>query len=172
MKEMVKYGLTLAAICVIASGLLATVNSVTRGKIFAQAHAEENASLKEVLPQAARFEAVKSGDNILYYKGYDAGGNPVGVAFKAAGKGYSSDIETMAGMDNNGKITAIKVISLNETPGLGSRVAEKPFTSGFAGQTADDLGNVQAITGASISSRAVINSVKAKAAEVIKLLKQ
>ncbi len=172
MKETARYGFTLATICLIASGLLAAVNSVTRVKIIAQAQAQENASLQEVLPQAARFEAVRSGEEIIYYKAYDASGSPAGFAFKAKGKGYSSEIETMVGMDNDGKIIAIKVISLNETPGLGSRVAEKQFTSGFAGQPAEDLSNVQTIAGATISSSAVINSVKAKAAEINRLLKK
>ena len=169
MREIVRYGFTLALICIIAGGLLAGVNILTRSKIIAQAQAEEEAGLKEVMPQAAHFEAVKSGDEVLYYKAHDLEGKLIGVAFKASGKGYSSTIEVMAGMLKDGTITAIKVLSQNETPGLGSRVAEPEFTGQF--KDILDTSSVQAITGATISSRAVINSVQKKAQEIKSLIK-
>jgi len=77
----------------------------------------------------------------------------------------------MAGMDVQGKITAIKVLSQNETPGLGSQVSGLSFTSRFSGKSIPDLENIQAITGATISSGAVIDSVKKKAEEIRSLLK-
>ena len=169
MKEMVRYGLVLAIICIVAAGLLAGVNSLTKDKILQQAQAEEEASLKEVMPAGSSFEAIKSGSEILYYKAYDKSKNFIGIAFKASGKGYSSIIETMVGMLKDGTITAIKVLSQNETPGLGSRVSEPGFTSQFTGKK--DLSEVEAITGASISSKAVLDSVKKKAEEIKVLIK-
>ncbi len=171
MKQMVRYGLILMLICVVASGLLAAVNALTKEKIIAQARAEEEASLKEVLPGAVRFEPALSGAELLYFKGYDTKDRLIGVAFKASGKGYSSQIETMAGMLLNGTITAIKVVSHNETPGLGSRVAEPEFAAQFSDKKLGQFAQVQAITGATISSKAVINSVQRKAEEVRGLLK-
>ena len=164
MKEMVKYGFTLALICIIAAGLLAGVNALTKSKIISQAHAEEEASLREVLPLAVSFEPVKSEDAILYYKALDGEGKLMGAVFKASGKGYSSTIETMVGMLKDGTITAIKVISQNETPGLGTRVAEPAFTGQF--KNILDISGASAITGATISSRAVINSIENKAKEI------
>jgi electron transport complex protein RnfG len=171
MKEMLRYGIVLALICVVASGLLAVVNSFTRPRIIAQAQAQEDAVLLELLPSAAYFEPVKPGEEILYYKGYNKDNQLTGVVFKASGKGYSSTIETMVGMTKDGKITAIKVIGLNETPGLGSRVSESAFMSQFANKDIPGLSQVQAITGATISSRAVINSVTNKAQEIKELIK-
>jgi electron transport complex protein RnfG len=95
----------------------------------------------------------------------------MGFVFKARGKGYSSVIETLAGIFLDEKISAIKVISLNETPGLGMRVTEDKFISQFKNQDALSLSDVQAITGATISSRAVINSVMKKAQEIKELIK-
>ena len=164
MKEMVKYGFTLTLICIIAAGLLAGVNALTKSKIISQAHAEEEASLREVLPGAVSFEPVKSEDVVLYYKALDGKGKLMGAAFKASGKGYSSTIETMVGMLKEGTITAIKVISQNETPGLGSRVADPAFTEQF--KNILDISGVSAITGATISSGAVINSIADKAKEI------
>ena len=169
MKEMVRYGLVLAIICIVAAGLLAGVNSLTKVRILDQAKAEEEVSLKEVVPEGANFEAVRSGNDIIYYKAQDKAGKLIGVAFKASGKGYSSTIETMVGMLKDGTITAIKVLSQNETPGLGARVSEPGFTSQFTHKK--DLNEVEAITGATISSRAVIDSVEKKAEEIKALIK-
>lgn len=171
MKELVRYGLILAMICVVAAGLLAGVNSLTKSRIIAQAQAEEEASLKEVIPEGEYFEAVKSDSDIIYYKAYDKGKKIVGVAFKASGKGYSGTIETMVGMKNDGTITAIKILSQNETPGLGAGVTKPSFTEQFNHKNIQDLSQVQAITGATISSKAVIDSVQAKAKEIQELIK-
>lgn len=169
MREMFRYGLTLAAICIVAAGLLAGVNSITKARILAQAQAEEEIGVKDVLSGAARFEEVKKEGEVLYYKAYDRDNKFIGVAFKAQGKGYSGTIETMVGMLKDGTITAIKILSQNETPGLGARIGEQGFTGQFKNKK--ELGDIQAITGATISSAAVINSVKNKAGEIKELIK-
>ncbi|MDD5116851.1 MAG: RnfABCDGE type electron transport complex subunit G [Candidatus Omnitrophica bacterium] len=171
MREMIRYGLILALICAIAAGLLAGVNELTRGKIASQAYAEEQAALKEVMPLAAKFAEVKVGEEILYYKALDNQDKIIGFVFKAGAKGYSSLVQTLAGIFPDGSISAIKVISQNETPGLGMRITEKKFTDQFKNQDSLSLSGVQAITGATISSRAVMDSVKKKAAEVLELIK-
>ncbi len=173
MKEMIRYGFILALICVIAGGLLAAVNALTRSKIAAQLKAEEQASVQEVVPSAAKFAEVKSDadQEILYYKAFDNQGKLIGFVFKASQKGYSSVIETLAGIFLDGKISAIKVISQNETPGLGAKVTEDKFTEQFNNKNSLDLAGVQAITGATISSRAVMDSVMKKAQEIRELIK-
>jgi len=171
MKEIARYGFILTLICVVAAGLLAGVNSLTRSKIIAQALAEEQAALKEVMPGAVKFTEVKSGQEILYYRALDSQNSLIGFVFKASGKGYSSVIETLTGIFLDGKISAIKVISLNETPGLGMRVAENSFTRQFNSQDVLNLSGVQAIAGATISSRAVMDSVVKKAQELQELIK-
>ena len=169
MRETIRFGLILGIICIIAAGLLAGVNSLTKPRILAQALAEENTGLKEVLPEADKFEAVKENEEIIYYKGYGNNGKIVGVAFKATGKGYSSVVDTLVGMLKDGKIVAIKILSQNETPGLGSRITEPSFINQFKGISG--LSEVQAITGATISSQAVIVSVEKKALEIRGLIK-
>ena len=170
MKEVIRYGFILAIICVIAAGLLGGVNALTKEKIIAQAQTEEEASLKEVVPQAVSFELVKSGDDILYYRALDSEKKLIGVVFKAAGKGYSSTIETMVGLLKDGRINAIKVLSQNETPGLGTRVVEPSFSGQFVNKK--DLSQVQAITGATISSKAIIDAINKKKIEIERLIKQ
>ena len=169
MREIFRFGLILGVICIAAAGLLAGVNSLTKPRILAQAQAEEELSLKEVLPEANHFEAVKEKEEVIYYKAHDKEGKFIGVAFKASSKGYSSIIETLVGMLKDGTIVAIKVLSENETPGLGARVAEPEFTAQF--NNIKDLSKVTAITGATISSRAVIDSANKRAEEIKVLIK-
>ena len=173
MKELARYGFILAFICVVAAGLLATVNALTGPKILAAAAAEEKAALKEVMPLAVKFNAVKAAvdKEVIYYKAFDNQDKLIGFVFKAGGKGYSSVIETLAGIFPDGKISAIKIISLNETPGLGMRVTEDKFTRQFNDQNSLDLSGVEAITGATISSRVVMDSVMKKAQEIKELIK-
>jgi electron transport complex protein RnfG len=171
MKEMVRYGFILAIICIVAAGLLSGINSLTKSKILAQAQTEEETSLKEVAPGGVRFEPIKSGGEIIYYKAYDKNDKLVGVAFKASAKGYSSTIEIMVGMLKDGTITAVKILAQNETPGLGARVTETSFTGQFNNKNINNFNDIQAITGATISSTAVIDSVKKKSEEIKSLIK-
>ncbi|MCK9615138.1 MAG: RnfABCDGE type electron transport complex subunit G [Candidatus Omnitrophica bacterium] len=171
MKEMLKYSLILCFICIAAAGLLSGVYSITNPRIEAQAQAEIKTSLKQVLPQAATFEPIVENKEILYYKARNAKKEIIGVVFTAIAKGYSSAIETMAAMTPNGEIIAIKVIAQNETPGLGTRITEKEFTSRFAKKSIDELSKVSTISGATISSSSVITSIKQKGEEIRKYLK-
>jgi len=163
-KETLKLGIILGIICVVAAFLLAGVDIITKPKILAQTKAEEDLSLREVFKQADNFEPVIKDNETVYYKAFDKEGKVIGIAFKASAKGYSSVIESLAGVSKDGKITAIKIISQNETPGLGSRITDKSFTDKFNG--VDNLSKIEAITGATISSRAVINSVNKKFEEL------
>jgi len=172
MKEMMRYGFILALICFVAGGLLAGVNHLTKPRIIAQANQEQEDSLKEVVPSAESFEAIKSGQEIIYYKVYDKNKNLIGIAFKTSAKGYSSIVETLVGMKKDGEISAIKILNQNETPGLGSRVTEPSFTSRFTNKNVSDLDKVDAITGATISSKAVIESIKTKAEEMKGLISE
>jgi electron transport complex protein RnfG len=189
---MAVYGLKLGLVCLVATGLLAIVNSITLPKIKLQADEELEESLKEVLAQGEKFEAVKKGDEIIYYRAFDKEGNFLGAAFKVSAKGYSSIIETMVGMTKDGTINAIKVLNHNETPGLGSRITEvkkdntildvisgkksgavkKPwFQEQFSNKKIAEVSNIQVITGATISSKAVIDSVNKKTQEIRELLR-
>lgn len=187
MRSMAKFGAILGAICLIATALLASMNTVTAGRIKAQAEAELQESLKEVMPEGVTFEPSDSTNDPDYFKVTDTDGRLIGAAFKASAKGYSSVIDTIVGMKPDGTINAIKVISQQETPGLGSRVTEiagtisildflrgkrqqtglRPwFQAQFDQKTVSELDEVEAITGATISSQAVINSVKQKAQQI------
>ncbi|MEK7849782.1 MAG: FMN-binding protein [Candidatus Omnitrophota bacterium] len=164
-----RYALTLAVICFVASAMLGAVYSLTNPIILSQQALREESGLREVLPEAKSFEAVKEGENIIYYIAFGPDKRVLGYVFKASKKGYSAEIVTMVSMDKDGFISRIKILSQNETPGIGTKIIDSLWFLGqFMGKNADDLGNgVQAITGATITSRAVIDSIKEKAKEIM-----
>ena len=85
---------------------------------------------------------------------------------KSRQRGYSSDIEILVSLDLGLKIVSVKILSQNETPSIGSRILELSFLEQFRNKRQESLGEVHAISAATISSTAVINSVKSKISEL------
>ncbi len=166
MKEIVKYGFTLGLICFISSSVLVAVHAVTAPKISQAREKGEQAALKEALPDCVDFKACMEDGKISYYRGVDSSGNLKGFVVISSGKGYSSDIQVMAGLNTNLEIINVKILSQDETPGLGSRVTSPEFLGQFKGKVADNFEGVQAISGATISSNAVIKPLKEKIANL------
>ncbi|MDI6605724.1 MAG: FMN-binding protein [Candidatus Omnitrophota bacterium] len=166
MKDTLKYGFILAVICFLSSAILAAVNGFTEPQIKVQKENEEKAALKEVMPDAVAFKPKMQEGKLLYYQAYNNAHKLLGFVVKSEGKGYSSTIESLAGLDLNLNITDVKIISQNETPGLGTRVAGAEFLSQFRGKGPANFGQIDAITGSTISSRAVIESIKKRILEL------
>lgn len=200
MTNILRLSIILAIVTAIAAYVLAEIYSITKPQIELQKRAKTRAALALVLPEAkvivpvekqvpvkdSKGNVLYKRTDVLYYIGY---GDPdttqiVGYAFKAYGKGYSSVIETMVGIKPDGSIGKIKIISQKETPGLGARCEESPpfdgkswSTEQFVGKTIDQLkvdkdgGNIVSITGATITSRAITNSIREKMQELLPELK-
>ena len=100
----------------------------------------------------------------------------IGYIVEGFGKGYSSFIHVLASVDRNFVLNRISVLGHGETPGLGDEIEKEYFLSQFEGKTADNLvvikgetqDRIQAITGATISSRAVTEDGIRKAVEMLK----
>ena len=197
MSNIVRLGIILSLITFIAALVLAEIYSITKPRIELQKQAKTNAALNIVLPYAKiiqpvnRKVPVKDGqgnvlyekDEVVYYKGFKNADSSqlIGYAFKAYGAGYSSIIETMVGINASGVVKKIKIISQKETPGLGALAeVSKPFkgkkwsTEQFIDKTLDDLkvdkdgGAIVCITGATITSRAITNSIKDQLESLLK----
>ncbi len=172
---MIRFGVILMVICFIASLVLAFVYQLTQPVIAAQRSSEELALLKEVLPGADRFKDItKEGET--YFEGTYRN-NIAGYVIRVNSKGYSGDIKMLVGIDRDGKIKGVSVLEHTETPGLGARIIEvksgekKPwFLEQFREKKIEEMEfkNIQAITGATISSKAVLEGVKKKAEEFLK----
>ena len=160
---------TLLLICAITAGLLAGVNAVT-APIIAQLNAEKTQqAIMKVLPSGFETEitefADESGLVSRIYKGAD------GYAVEVGPSGFDNTITMMVGIDNEGKVIGISIVSHTETAGLGAvAAAETPngiaFREEFVGASAEvsvikDGGEVNGITGATITSRAICVGVNA-----------
>jgi len=155
-------------ICVVSAAALAGVYKITAPLIAeAEERKESGEALMIVLPQADAFERKQKGD-IEYFEGRKSG-RAVGYILKMTTGGYAGDIRMLVGINLNYQITGISVLEHQETPGLGANMTEvkpgeeKPwFLKQLEGRRAADLRleDVQAITGATITSKAVVEGVR------------
>lgn len=151
----------LLLICSVSGGLLGFVYEQTKDRIEMEKDKARNISKIEILPEAIRF--MDKGDTTF---GYDKDKKLVGKIIKVYGDGYCGKIEMLVGLNLEEKITGIKILSHNETPGLGDRITEKAFLEQFLQKSIAEIdlksegGMIDAITGATISSRAVIKGIK------------
>lgn len=187
MNYYVKLGLVLLAITAVASGILAFLNGVTEPIIKANKIAAEIAARKDVLPDAVSFvadsvqveakattpdplaikeEVTEGASYFKFFQALNEAEEIVGYCFTASLYGYSGDVITMVGIGNDMKINKIKVISQTETPGLGANCIVQSFQDRFKALSSSELvvdkdgGNIQSLTGATITTRTIANSIK------------
>jgi H+/Na+-translocating ferredoxin:NAD+ oxidoreductase subunit G len=166
--------LTLVLFCGAAALALAAVNEITREPIAQAKKAKELEAISFVLPDYANdpYADVISVDlgeegTARLYPARDEAGGLVGVAVITSAKGYGGDIRIMIGLDAMGKTHRIQVLEMKETPGLGDAIAKDKFLAPLLGQTADSMqwavtkdgGAIDAVTAATISSRAAVEAV-------------
>ena len=156
MKDIVKPIAVLAAICLVVTALLAYINSVT-SPIIAEAEAKaEIKAQQEVLTQADGFEEIK---DVKLPEGVTKAvkaTNGVGYVFSLTTKGYGGDINLICGIKADGSIESVQTLKHSETSGIGSKVVDNgsSYRKQYEGKTADNYDTVDAVTGATISSKA------------------
>ncbi len=158
--EIVKPVLVLVCICLVVTALLAYINSVT-SPIIAKAEQEKTEqAMSEVLTEAEGFRPVEI-DNLpdRVTEIYSAE-NGSGYVFMLTTKGYGGDMKLICGIKSDGTIEQCKTLSHSETSGLGSKTAEDPYRNQYCGKSSDTLSEVDAITGATISSTAYKNAIE------------
>ena len=179
-KYIIKLTVTLFVTCVIVAGLLGLVNSVTEGPIAEKNKTKTAAAIQEVLPEMEGSPAVveltdemtaaASGAGATITEAYEAqaGGSVIGYALKIVASGSQGNIEMMVGVDAAGAVTGVSIVKNSETSGIGSKVMsnENGVLDQFIGKSAADgtlsVGkNVDAISGATVSSRGVTTGVNA-----------
>jgi len=166
MRDFMRMISVLFVACGLAAGSLAVVNAVTKEPISTLAKREREAALKEVFPDADEFR------NAVPDRVWEAfrNGEKAGHVFLTQAQGYSGPITLMFGTDSTGAVTGLRVLSHTETPGLGAKVATAQFRDQFRRKLPDHLilrkddparGQIDAITGATVSSRAVTRTTRA-----------
>ncbi len=175
--------------------LVGAVSGVILAGVFHAAdpliQANKEKELKEaiflVLPEAKDYRIIErpldKDNKLTVYKGLDEAGNPVGIALKADGFGFQGNVGIMVGLDLEYlKLKGIKILDQVETPGLGNRIAEPAFEGQFKGieispkieyiknRKPEKPNQIQAITGATISSEAVVKNLNNAIERVLKTL--
>jgi electron transport complex protein RnfG len=175
MKDILRLIIALTVISAAAGVILAVTNKVTTTPIAMAAQKETVEALAAVLPPfdnnpnpcVASF--TENGQTWNFHVGRKAGVF-TGAAFEAiAPNGYGGEIRMMVGITASNEIQRIKILAQKETPGLGTKITEPPFISQFDGKRIQgtvwavkkDQGDFDAVTGATISSRAVLGAIKA-----------
>lgn len=194
MTSMRRNGLRLALFAMICTALVAITDALTRDQIAHQAEQQLQQQLHGMLP-AGSFDNILASSCIMLrnsqYLGDDEphpvylarlGGRPTGYIFTSvAPEGYGGAIHLLVGVNTEGRVHRVEVLSHHETPGLGDKIerAKSDWLDGFAGQQLEgnrdprwavtkDGGMFDGFTGATITPRAVVKSVK----QVLLLLEQ
>ncbi len=180
MRELFRMVFVLAAICGCSGLVLSFTNQATEAQ-------REYQLLKYV--QEPSIKAVLGGyeytndpiqDRMTMVIGKDKEGNPIektifpakrdgkviAVSFSASGSGYGGEIQLMVGLDMEGKLAGISVMTHSETPGLGARITEKAFSSQFEDLELNDEfklstegGDIDGVSGATFSSKGVVSAL-------------
>lgn len=166
MSDSVKMGIKLLLITAVATFALALTQMVTQEPILAQRENSANEARKAVLPEAQEFRSLDFSNDeypdIIEITEGISGDSTVGYTFRMKSRGYGGDIIIIAGIGTDETVKGIRVVQHSETPGLGARSQEPAFQDQFAGLSAGSeiqSSDIQAITGATITSKAVTKAV-------------
>ena len=160
-----KIALNLTITCFISGVIIAGTFAITEPSAQAQRVKAKNDAMKELVKDAETFKAVDGKEG--WYAAVK-GGQTVAYVVPASEKGYGGAIDMLAAVTPEGKAMDFKVLKHAETPGLGDKMVENKFRKQFAGKAAADLEvvkvptdkNIQALTGATITSRAVTKGIR------------
>lgn len=186
-KYLIKLTVTLFLTCVVVAGMLGAVNMVTKDKIAAINLEKTQTAMKAVVadPDNSTFSdalalsddmtaaALAGGGTLTEAYEVLVGGAPAGHALKIVASGSQGSIEMMVGLDAEGAVTGVSVVKHAETAGIGTKVVDNepnnkgvPVLDQFVGKSAADAplnvgSNVDAITGATVSTKGITAGVNA-----------
>ncbi|HAA26013.1 MAG TPA: electron transporter RnfG [Ruminiclostridium sp.] len=173
--SIIKPALVLFLVCAVTTGALAVVNRATVDVIEQRTNAEQEEFRKQVLDNADSFKQIELGSGNEAVKNVYAGyrdGELEGYVVNITAKGYGGDIGMIVGVDKNGTVTGVIIGDNEETPGLGTKVFEPDFINQFeqvgvndeltvVKQNRKSTNEIQAVSGATITSRGVTQGVQA-----------
>lgn len=158
-------GFKLLLICAIVAAVVAFVYQLTLSKYQENLQQTKNLAVAEIFGrEGARCEELytdpESG-TVVYCVYYGEDAVVDGYCVEAAAPGFGGDVSVMVGYREDRSILGVSVISMSETPGLGSKVGEKSFLEQYQGKMGNlELGSdVDAISGATVSSGAMTDAV-------------
>lgn len=165
--------LTLFLITTIVAGLLGLVNYVTADTIAEQIAQKAENAMRQVL-EADSYEPLDVPEESAVTAAYRAGDR--GYVVRVAPNGFGGAIDMMVGVDVSGAVTGVAIVSQSETASLGANCTREDFRAQFTGKTgtlsvSKDGGEIEALTGATVASRAVTEGVNTALEFVQEVLK-
>jgi len=167
MKDTAKLILVLTLICAVSSALLAAVYNITKAPIDVALERRKITAAAKVLPEGTSLpEKTVVGDETFFV--VRKGGQLSAVAVEGRSKnGYGGEIVLMVGLSGDGRLVNYQELVANETPGLGTKIESDTFRKPLLGRALNsdwrvkkDGGEVDAITAATISSRAALECIR------------
>ena len=173
-RSMIRTVVTLLLFAAVVAGLLGLVNHITEQRIAEYKANKIQEAMKTVLPAREYSELNYDGEDIVS-KVFRAGDE--GWIVIVTPSGFGGMIEMMVGVDRGGAVTGVSIVSMSETSGLGANAARESFRSQYIGKTGSvklkkQGGDIDALTGATVTSTAVTRGVNAALAAVQDLLKE
>ncbi len=162
MKKIIWMISILVGVTSLSGFVLSWVYATTTVKIKEQKAEKLNRALKEVLPEADSFATLLEGKVWAGFKN----GEKKGIVFRVFPRGYGGEIEVIVGLGMDEKVKGVSIGDMKETPGLGTKTKSPSFLSQFKGKTKEQIrlrqdgGEIDGITAATISSRAVTDGIR------------
>lgn len=191
MSKIIKDAIALTLITLVAGVALGAVHGITKDPIARQEALTKEAAYKEVFADAESYETVEMTDELagqlrssLDSEGYkaqsidevvdavDGSGNSLGYVITViTSEGYGGDIKFSMGIQADGTMNGISILSISETAGLGMRANTDEFKSQFVGKNTDQIvytkngafadNEIDALSGATVTTNAMTNGVNA-----------
>lgn len=163
MKYILRLTLTLLLITAVVAGLLAFVNELTAGRIDELTRQKAEQAMREVLP-AQDYTPLDAALPQGVTEAYRAG--DAGYVVRVAPNGFGGATDLMVGVKADGTVNGVAVIAHSETASLGANCTREEFRAQYAGgagpfAVGQDGGTIEALTGATVTSRAVTDGVNA-----------
>lgn len=160
-----RIGGTLLLICAVVALVLSFVNTVTQEKIVQNETEQKRTAMVELFgsdkieyTELDRLESDGERVEAIYRVAED--GSTVGYSVLVLSPGFGGDVQLMVAVTADKTVIGVKIVSMSETPGLGTRVDDADYLSQYAGVTAGlSASEVDMISGATKSSKAVLNGV-------------
>lgn len=160
--ETIRPVVVLVVICMVAGALLGVVHSVTDPIATANAEKKAQETYAQLVPQAASFEPVDCSVEgcTAALEARDGSGNVVAHVIVAQSKGYGGQVPIAVAFGADGKVLSITAMSNEETPGLGTKIANDSYIGQYVGLGAESISadDIDLISGATISSKAALSA--------------
>jgi len=158
-KEFAMPIIVLSLICLFVTGALAISHSITQPVIAAAAAERAAVAMREMIPHAESFKAIKMNFPGTVYAAYRTT-NDVGYIFITIAPGFAGDVRVITGMNSNGTIIRVAVLSHTETPTFAAPVFAESHIGLYSGQDRYGIEGISGITGSTVTVAALRNAVR------------